>query len=191
MTSISAYSTEQQAADREQLREALMTHAIRRGRVVLASGKESNYYVNAKEISLHGERLVWATRLLWNKMSALDCEAVGGMTLGADPLIGALCFYSGLAGNPKAGLIVRKHPKDHGTLSQIEGPIRPGMKVVLVEDVTTTGGSAIKAGKVIEQAGGKIIQVLTILNRREGADEAFAEIGWKFDSLFEHTELGV
>jgi orotate phosphoribosyltransferase len=191
MTPVSAESTEQLAADREHLRRALMTHAVRQGRVVLASGKESNYYVNAKQISLHGERLLWATRLLWEKISTLDCDAVGGMTLGADPLIGALCFYSGLAGRPLTGLIVRKQPKDHGTLSQIEGPFQPGMKVVVVEDVTTTGGSAIKAGKVIEEAGGEIVQVLTILNRREGADEAFARLGWNFDSLFVHTDLGV
>jgi len=191
MTSVFAYSTEQLTADRENLRQALMKYAVRRGHVVLASGKESNYYVNAKEISLHGERLVWATRLMWEKIAAVECDAVGGLTLGADPLIGALCCYSGLIGNPLAGLIVRKQPKNHGTLRQIEGPIRPGMRVAIVEDVTTTGGSAIKAGEAIVEAGGEIALVLTILNRREGADEAFAQLGWKFDSLFVHTDLGV
>ena len=175
--------------DREKLREALITHAVRRGRVVLASGKISDFYVNAKQISLHGERLLWATRLLWEKIAATDCEAVGGLTLGADPLIGALCFYSGQMGRPLVGLIVRKEPKDHGTLSQIEGPILPGMKVAVVEDVTTTGGSAIKAGKAIEQAGGKVVLAISILNRQEGADQAFAELGWKFDWLFTRSDL--
>ena len=186
-----AVSANQLAADREKLQQSLIKFALRRGRVVLASGKESNYYFNAKQISLHGERLVWATRLLWERISAADCEAVGGMTLGADPLIGALCLYSGQVGNPLVGLIVRKKPKDHGILSQIEGPIQPEMKVALIEDVTTTGGSAIKAGRVIEQAGGKIVLVVSILNRQEGADQAFADVGWKFESLFVGSDLGV
>jgi len=182
-------STEQLAADRENLRQALMAYAVRRGRVILASGKESDFYVNAKQISLHGERLLWATRLLWDKISAADCEAVGGMTLGADPLIGALCLYSGQVGRPLVGLIVRKQPKGHGTLSQIEGPVQPGMKVALIEDVTTTGGSVIKAGRVIEEAGGKIILTVSILNRQEGANEAFAKIGWRFESIFTRADL--
>ena len=190
MDSTFAVSPAELAADREKLQKSLIEYALRRGRVVLASGKESDYYFNAKQISLHGERLVWATRLLWERISAADCQAVGGMTLGADPLIGALCFYSGQVGRPLIGLIVRKEPKDHGTLSQIEGPIRAGMKVALIEDVTTTGGSAIKAGRVIEQAGGKIALVVTILNRQEGADKAFAEAGWKFESLFVASDLG-
>lgn len=182
-------AAEQLAADREKLRRALIDHAIRRGRVILASGKESDFYVNAKQISLHGGRLLWAARLLWEKIAACDCDAIGGMTLGADPLIGAICFYSAQVGQPKVGLIVRKEPKGHGTLSQIEGPLEAGMKVALIEDVTTTGGSAIKAGKVIEDAGGKIVLAVSILNRQEGADEAFASIGWKFDSLFVRSEL--
>lgn len=186
---MTADSVVQLAADREKLREALIIHAVRRGRVVLASGKISDFYVNAKQISLHGERLLWATRLLWERISATDCEAVGGLTLGADPLVGALCLYSGQMGRPLVGLIVRKEPKDHGTQSQIEGPIHPGMKVAIVEDVTTTGGSAIKAGRAIEAAGGKVVLVVSILNRQEGAEQAFAELGWNFDCLFTRPEL--
>jgi orotate phosphoribosyltransferase len=182
-------ATEQLAADRAKLRRALIDHAVRRGKVVLASGKESDFYVNAKQISLHGERLLWAARLLWEKIAATPCAAIGGMTLGADPLIGALCLLSAQAGQPKVGLIVRKKPKGHGTLSQIEGPLEPGMKVALIEDVTTTGGSAIKAGTAIEKAGGKIVLAVSILNRQEGADEAFADIGWKFESLFVRSEM--
>ncbi|MFC1475508.1 orotate phosphoribosyltransferase [Candidatus Zixiibacteriota bacterium] len=182
-------AAEQLAADREKLRRALIEHAVRRGKVILASGKESDFYVNAKQISLHGERLLWAARLLWEKIAPCHCDAIGGLTLGADPLIGAVCLYSAQVGQPKVGLIVRKEPKGHGTLSQIEGPLQAGMKVALIEDVTTTGGSAIKAGKVIEAAGGKIVLAVSILNRREGADEAFAKIGWEFDSLFIKPDL--
>ncbi len=191
MKSPLAVTTDQLAADRERLRKALIAHALRRGRVVLASGRESDYYVNAKQISLHGERLLWATRLLYEVISTTDCQAVGGLSLGADPLIGALCLYSAQVGGPLAGLIVRKQPKGHGTLSQIEGPFQPGIKVALIEDVATTGGSAIKAGRVLEEAGGKIVLAVSILNREEGADEAFAEIGWKFESLFTRADLSV
>jgi orotate phosphoribosyltransferase len=179
----------QLAADREKLRQALITYAVRRGRVILASGKESDFYVNTKHISLHGERLLWATRLLWEKIAPCGCDAVGGLTLGADPLIGAVCLHSAQVGQPKIGLIVRKEPKGHGIQSQIEGPFTAGLKVALIEDVTTTGGSAIKAGKVIEAAGGKIVLAVSILNRREGADEAFAEMGWKFAPLFIRADV--
>ncbi len=182
-------AAEQLAADRENLRRALIDYAVKRGRVILASGKESDFYVNTKQISLHGERLLWTTRLLWDKIADCGCDAVGGLTLGADPLIGGLCVYSAQVGQPKIGLIVRKEPKGHGIQSQIEGPFEAGMKVALIEDVTTTGGSAIKAGKVIEEAGGKIVLAVSILNRREGADEAFAEIGWKFDPLFVRPDV--
>jgi len=182
-------SAEQLAADREKLRQALIEFAVRRGRVTLASGKESDFYVNAKQISLQGDPLLWTTRLLWEKIAPSGCEAIGGLTLGADPLIGALCLYSAQVGQPMIGLIIRKEPKGHGVQSQIEGPFRQGLKVALIEDVTTTGGSAIKAGTVIERAGGKIVLAVSILNRREGADKAFAEIGWKFDSLFVRSDV--
>jgi orotate phosphoribosyltransferase len=139
---------------REKLRQALMQYAVRRGHFVLASGKESDFYVNCKPISLHGQRLLWTVQLLWEKIANIPCDAVGGMTLGADPLIGGLCLQSALAGDPKIGLIVRKLPKGHGTGSQVEGPLTEGLRVILVEDVTTTGGSAIKAGRAIEREGG-------------------------------------
>jgi orotate phosphoribosyltransferase len=177
------------SAVREHLRRALMTYAVRRGHFVLASGKKSDFYVNTKPITLQGERLLWTVQLFWEKIANIGCDAIGGMTLGADPIIGGLCLQSAIAGDPKVGLIVRKEPKGHGTASQIEGPLQEGMRVVLIEDVTTTGGSAIKAGTVIEEAGGKIVQALSILDRQEGARAAFADIGWPYDSLFVRSDV--
>ncbi len=174
---------------REHLRQALMEHAVRRGRFVLASGKESDFYVNAKPISLHGERLLWTVQLLWEKIANVDCDAIGGMTLGADPIIGGLCLQSAIAGKPKVGLIVRKEPKGHGTGSQVEGPLTSGMRVVLIEDVTTTGGSAITAGRAIEREGGTIVLALSILDRQEGARDAFRDIGWPYESLFVRPDV--
>ncbi len=189
MTAITLPDTDQLAADRQDLHRALNEFAVRRGRVVLASGKVSDYYANCKEISLRGEPLLWTTRLFWELIADSACEAVGGMTLGADPLVGALCLYSAQVGKPLKGLIVRKQAKGHGTQSQVEGPLTPGLKVALIEDVTPTGGSSIKAGRAIEAAGGKIVIVVSILNRQEGADDAFAEVGWKFRPIFTREEL--
>src|SRR5512147_475987 len=121
---------------RAQLREGLNRHALKRGRFVLASGAVSDYYVNVKEICLRGEYLRLVGQLLWQMIKETDADAVGGMTLGADPIVAAVTIAAAEDGHNCPALIVRKEIKDHGTGRQIEGPFDPAMKVAVVEDVT-------------------------------------------------------
>jgi orotate phosphoribosyltransferase len=174
---------------RERLRDGLNRYALKRGDFVLASGKRSNFYINGKELTLRGEYLRLIGELMWPLIAPLQPDAVGGMTLGADPMVSAITMVAAEQGTDCPALIVRKESKDHGTLRQIEGPFTSGMRVAIVEDVTTTGGSAKKAADAIIAAGGTVAGVLTILNREAGADQLFAELGWPFHALFGMADL--
>lgn len=169
---------------RNRLREGLNRYALKRGRFVLASGAISDYYVNVKEICLRGEYLRLVGELLWEKIKPTGAGAVGGLTLGADPIVAAVTIAAADDGADCPALIIRKEVKDHGTGQRIEGPFQPGMKVAVVEDVTTTGASAKSAADAILAAGGKVVGVYSVLNRAAGADRLFTEQGWSFDALF-------
>jgi orotate phosphoribosyltransferase len=181
--------TETVTEARERLREGLNRYALKRGDFILASGAHSNYYINGKEITLRGEYLRLIGELMWSQMAPLKPDAVGGMTLGADPLVAAITMVAAEQGVDCPALIVRKEAKDHGTQRQIEGPFTSGMRVAIVEDVTTTGGSARKAADAIIAAGGTVAGVFTVLNREAGADQLFAELGWPFHTLFGMADL--
>lgn len=182
-------STATSADVRERLREGLNRYALKRGDFILASGAHSDYYINGKELTLRGEYLRLIGELLWPLIAPLRPDAVGGMTLGADPMVSAVTMVAAQHGVDCPALIVRKETKDHGTQRQIEGPFSPGMRVAIVEDVTTTGGSARKAADAIIAAGGTIAGVFTILDREAGAKQSFAELGWPFQALFGMTDL--
>jgi orotate phosphoribosyltransferase len=181
--------TETATDARERLRDGLNRYALKRGDFVLASGKRSNFYINGKELTLRGEYLRRIGELMWQLIAPLKPDAVAGMTLGADPMVSAITMIAAEQGADCPALIVRKEAKDHGTLRQIEGPFASGMRVAVVEDVTTTGGSAKKAADAIIAAGGTVAGVLTILNREAGADQLFAELGWPFHALFGMGDL--
>ncbi len=176
---------------RERLRDGLNRFALRRGDFVLASGARSNYYVNVKEICLRGEYLRLIGELLWSMMEPYDPQAVGGMTLGADPIVSAVTLIAAERGTDCPALIVRKEMKDHGTGRQIEGPFAPAMRVAVVEDVTTTGQSARLAADAIIAAGGSIVGVFSVMNRAAGADRLFAALGWPFHSIFGLSDLNL
>jgi orotate phosphoribosyltransferase len=174
---------------RERLREGLNRYALKRGRFVLASGAISDYYVNVKEICLRGEYLRLVGELLWERIRPTCATAVGGLTLGADPIVAAVTIAAADDGVDCPALIIRKEAKDHGTGQRIEGPFQPGMKVAVVEDVTTTGSSAKSAADAIVSAGGSVVGVFTVLNRAAGADRLFTEQGWPFAALFGTGDL--
>lgn len=176
---------------KKRLSEILLEKAIKFGDFTLASGQKSSYYINCKMATLDSEGLYLISELMLDKLDGIDCDAVGGLTLGADPIVGAMTALAHKRGRKLTGFIVRKEAKDHGTRGQVEGPLQPGMKVAIIEDVATTGGSA---GKAIEAAQGmncEIKKILVIVDRRQGAEEKFSGMGIDFDPIFRKEELGL
>lgn len=177
--------------NRERLLQLLKEKALRFGEFVLASGKRSDYYINGKLISLDPEGLYLLSEIILEKIKDDKVDAVGGMTLGADPMVGGVISLAGQRGLPLRGFIVRKERKDHGTQSQVEGSLRKGDRVVIVEDVSTTGGSSLKAIKVVEELGCRVVKVIALVDRDEGTKETFARGGYEFEPIFTTSDLGI
>ncbi len=139
--------------------------------------------------TLHSRGLYLGAKLLLDRLDDTEYDAFAGPTIGADPIIGALLALSAERGAEKLGLLIRKEAKDHGTKNLVEGSCADGARVVLLEDVATTGGSLLRAARAIEEAGGVIARVITLVDREEGATDALAAAGYRFDSLFKVKEL--
>jgi orotate phosphoribosyltransferase len=162
----------------------LADRAYRRGSFTLASGRHSDHYVNCKPVSLSGVGLA----LLGRQLLALvepSAAAVAGLTLGADPLVSAVALQAALEGRCLDALIVRKEAKGHGTGAWLEGPLPPqGSRITVLEDVVTSGGSALKAVTQLREVGFVVERVVTIVDRQEGGVEAMAAAGLELRSLF-------
>ena len=159
---------------KKRLAKILIERSYREGDFTLASGRKSDYYFDCRQTALHPEGS-WLIGTLFNELLAdLDIKGIGGMTLGADPLISATTVISHEKGRPLAGLIVRKESKGHGTNQYVEGlsNFKPGDPVAMVEDVVTTGGSLLKACERVKDAGLNVVAVCTVLDRGEGGREA-------------------
>jgi len=174
---------------RNQLYMLLRERAFRRGRVVLASGKESDYYFDMKPAMLDPDGAALMADLILNEIQGLSVDAVGGLEMGAVPLIAPVAMKSPEHGRYLPGFFVRKAVKDHGTKKRVDGNDIEGKSVVILEDVTTTGGSAMDAVKAVEDAGAKVALVISILDRGEGAAELYAQAGIPFKSLFKAEEF--
>tara|TARA_B100000287_G_scaffold8045_1_gene7961 strand:- start:1395 stop:1946 length:552 start_codon:yes stop_codon:yes gene_type:complete len=165
----------------------LKENAYKKGEFNLSSGKTSQHYFNCKPVILSGEGLVLAGTLLLDLVEE-DSVGVGGLTLGADPLVSSVALTSWLDFDRRTKLnafIVRKQAKGHGTGAWIEGPLPlKGSKITVLEDVTTTGGSSIKAVEKIREAGYVVERVITIIERGEGAEDAMKDAGLELCSLF-------
>jgi len=178
--------------DREALIALVRHKALKFGDFTLASGKKAKYYLDGKQVTLDpiGSRLVGEGILdLLDEETMPD--AVGGMSIGADPITSAVVTMSAVRGTPVAGFMVRKEPKGHGTNQYIEGPVKPGDDVVIVEDVVTTGGSSLKAIARVEEFGMKVRRVIAIIDRMEGGSEAFAAQGYRLASLLTIRDFGI
>ncbi len=175
--------------DREELRAILQSRSILRGDFTLASGRRSSYYINGKMTTLHSRGLYLSAKLLLERLGGLSFDAFAGPAIGADPVIGALLVLCAERGEKKEGFLIRKETKDHGTKNLVEGNCAPGVRIVLLEDVATTGGSLLRAAKAVEEKGAVIAAVITIVDREEGAPESLAAAGYRFDSLFKVSEL--
>ena len=176
---------------REDFLALLKEEAYRKGDFKLSSGKKSQHYVNCKPVTLQGDALMFIS---WCMLECLeeDCDAIGGLTLGADPLVAGVAIVSAIEERYMDGLIVRKEPKGHGTKAWIEGPtLAPGAKVTVLEDVITTGGSAIQAAEKLRDAGYIVENVVAIINRQEDgeADDAMDAANLNLISLFSLEEL--
>jgi orotate phosphoribosyltransferase len=174
---------------RNQLYMLLRERAFRRGRVVLASGKESDYYFDMKPAMLDPDGAALMAELILQEIQDFNVDAVGGLEMGAVPLIAPVAMKSPAFGRYLPGFFVRKAVKDHGTQKRVDGNDITGKSVVILEDVTTTGGSAMDAVKAVEQAGAKVALVISILDRGEGAAELYEKAGIPFKSLFKAEEF--
>ncbi len=180
---------------RARLKELLLKFSYQKKQVTLASGRVSDFYFDGKQTTLHPEGAALVGELLYEVILAEfpEAQAVGGPTLGADPIATAVSLISFQQGHPIFAFIVRKEAKGHGTMNWIEGAahLQGGMKVVLVEDVITTGGSILKACRQVVDAGLHPQGVLVIVDREEGGREALEAEGLKVVSLFKKRELVV
>ena len=173
--------------------QLLRSIAFERKRVVLASGRESDFYIDCRKVSLHPEGLVLCGKALFQHATALEKEwvGVGGPTLGADPLIASFAYTAYEQGQPVPSFIVRKEAKGHGTGKWVEGMsnMPEGAKVILLEDVVTTGGSTVKAINVCRDEGLNPVHVICLVDRQEGGREAIEATGVSFSSLYTRTQF--
>jgi len=174
---------------RNSLFNLLKLRAFRRGRVVLASGKDSDYYFDMKPAMLDPEGAGLLAELILQELQGVSADCIGGIEMGAVPLIAPVAMRSPDFGRYLSGFFVRKAVKDHGTQKRVDGTDIAGKTVVILEDVTTTGGSAMDAVNAVQDAGAKVALVLSILDREEGAAELYAEAGIPFKSLFRAEEF--
>jgi orotate phosphoribosyltransferase len=168
---------------KEELKSLLKkTGAVKTGEFVLSSGKKSNFYVDCRKVTLHPQGAKLIAKIILEKIKGLKVDAIGGLTLGADPITAAVVALSDIP-----GFIVRKKAKEHGTQQRIEGLIEKGWNVVIVEDVATTGASAKEAIEAAEAAGAKVVKIIPVVDREEGAAEALK--GYNFDPIFNKSDL--
>ena len=176
---------------RERLVKMLATRSARRGSFRLASGRHSDLYIDARQTTMSpdGMATIGALGLAALREAAWDADAVGGLTMGADPVAFAIAHASALAGTPLRAFTVRKEAKSHGTGKLIEGPFHAGDRVVVVEDTMTTGASALAAVRAVRGEGGTVLGVLTVVDREEGGTEALGAAGVPVVALARAAEI--
>lgn len=183
-------SAQSQASSTAELLDLLCQRAYQSGEFVLSSGQKSSYYINCKQVTLDARGALLVGQLFLTHLPP-GTQAVAGLTLGADPIVTAVSVVSALALPPGyPGLIVRKEAKGHGTQSYIEGPtLPPDSQVVVLEDVVTTGQSAMKAVERLQQAGYQVNSVMAIVDRLQGGAELYQSLGLDFFALFTIPDL--
>ena len=181
------------SASRARLLEIIRRRSFGRGEVTLASGRKSDFYFNLKPTMMDPEGATLLAELTYEALKDEGFDYIGGLEMGAVPLAGAIAQISWIKGHPIAAFFVRKKPKEHGAKLAIEGLTRDetlaGKHIVVVEDVTTTGGSAMKAVETLREAGANVSLVFTMVDREEGAAETFAAAGLPFRALYKAREF--
>ncbi len=175
---------------KEELLQFLKEKAVVRGARTLASGKKSDFYIDGKQVTLDPQGLLAAGKVILSMISGSKVDAIGGPTIGADPIAAAVSILSSQTGHPIRAFIVRKEAKKHGMQKMIEGPaLQKGDRVVMVEDVITTGGSVYTAIQEVESLGAKVVRVICLVDRAEGAEKLLG--AYNYSPIFTLMELGV
>ncbi len=187
-----ASSAASASADRARLLSLIKATAIVHGTVTLSSGQQAGYYVDLRRITLDGEAAPLVGRVLRELTAGLDYEAVGGLTMGADPVATAMLHAAAAAGQRLDAFVVRKAGKAHGLQQRIEGPSVQGRRVLVVEDTSTTGGSPLTAVEACREAGAEVVAVAVIADRSSGAAERIRqEAGVPYLYAFDLADLGL
>jgi orotate phosphoribosyltransferase len=177
--------------DAERILEiARETGALLEGEFTLASGKKSNHYFEGKRLTSSAEGAYRVGKVIFDELADNDVDAVGGLAIGSYSIATAVAVVSHLEGKPIPSFIVREEPKQHGTRKKIEGHIKEGFRVVIVDDVITTGGSVEKAIKAVEEAGCKVVKVIVLVDRHEGGSDKLKEAGYDFSSIIDLWPTG-
>ncbi len=177
---------------KQRLLAVLQQEALKKGHFVLSSGKASNYYLDGRLITLSAEGAYLVASIILEMLKGREIDAIGGPTMGADPIAGAVAALSYLRKAPLKAFIVRKDAKGHGTQRQVEGPqLKSSDRVILVDDVATTGKALVEAKEALEKIKVKAKSAIVIVDRKEGACEALAKAGLKLESIFTIADLGL
>ena len=178
-------------SDRTDLIEQISNLAVVHGKVTLASGKEADYYVDMRRVTLDGAASPVVGRVMNDLVADLDFDAVGGLTLGADPVATAMLHARAAAGGRLDAFVVRKEPKDHGRGRQVEGPDLEGKRVIVVEDTSTTGGSPLQAIEALEKVGAIVAGVAVVVDRQAPAKARIEEAGYEYRYAIGLADLGL
>jgi len=178
-------------SEREDLLEQIKSKAVVHGRVTLSSGKEADYYVDLRRVSLDAVAAPMIGRVMLDLTQDLEYDAVGGLTLGADPVAGAMMHAAAAQGRVLDAFVVRKAEKTHGLQRRIEGPDVTGRRVLAVEDTSTTGGSVLDAVQALREAGAEVVAVAVIVDRATGAKEKVEAEGCEYRYAYGLDELGL
>jgi len=175
---------------KKQLHTLIKQKAFFKEKITLSSGKQSDYYIDARLVTLTSEGSYLSANIILDMVKNDDYQAIGGPTIGADPLVGAIATLGFINKNPINTFVVRKKPKAHGKQRQIEGPnLAPSSKVILIDDVATTGGSLVDAVNLLKQESINVVKAIVIVDRQEGAKEALAKVNCPLESIFRASDF--
>ena len=177
---------------KEKLFNLLNQEALKRGKFLLSSGKVSNYYLDGRLITLSAQGAYLVASIILDMLKDEALDAIGGPTLGADPIVGALAVLSYINRQPIKTFIVRKQAKEHGTQQQIEGPVlKKGNRVILIDDVATSGKAILESKQVLDKIGVVVDKAIVIVDRNQGAADNLAKVGVKLESIFQIADFGL
>ena len=174
---------------KDRLKELYLSRAIQFGDFTLASGKKSSYYINSKKVLFHSEAIALLGELLFEATKDLSLQAIGGLEVGAIPMSAAAAMFYHQQGREIEGFFVRKQTKDHGSKQRVEGEVKSGDLVVVIDDVLTTGESVMQAIEEVEKIGAKVARVVCVVDRLQGARERLS--GYDFRPLFTIEDFGI
>lgn len=177
---------------RAKLIDYIASEAVHHGDFTLTSGAQASFYIDLRQVSLDHRVAPLIGDVMLDVIAEFEpVDAVGGLTMGADPIASSIMHRGVLAGRTYDAVVVRKEPKDHGRGKQVEGPDVKGKRVVVVEDTSTTGGSPLKAARALEAAGAEVVAVCVVVDRNTGADLVIEEAGYPYRAAIRLTDLGL